>query len=162
MGECELTERIEKAMTLCEQGCSCAQSVAAVFDDNGLDRATMLKLSSGFGGGIAQSYASTCGGLISAIMVLGLIIYDAEDPESSKNVQAKAQKLLEEFIDRHQSSVCIQLIQQKDLQDRTSSDIRLKNCEYKHPCGCCIADCIELLEEHLIESDFDSQEIETS
>jgi C_GCAxxG_C_C family probable redox protein len=54
------------------EGFNCAQSVFSPFcEDLGLDKKTALKISSGFGGGMAHMN-ETCGAVTGAFMALGL------------------------------------------------------------------------------------------
>ncbi len=64
--------RSDCAVSLFRQGFSCSQAVAAAFaEEFGLDKETALRLSQGFGGGIARS-ADWCGALTGAFLVIGL------------------------------------------------------------------------------------------
>ena len=64
--------RTERALALFKEGFSCSQAVAAVFaEEHGLAVETALRLSQGFGGGMARM-ADTCGAVTGAILVLGL------------------------------------------------------------------------------------------
>jgi hypothetical protein len=81
-----MTKHEELAHELHRQGYSCAQAVAAAFSDlAGLDRATLLKLTAGFGGGIAD-LREICGAVSGAMMALDLIY-----AEGAPNKQARSQ-----------------------------------------------------------------------
>lgn len=62
----------DEAVTLFQHGFSCSQAVLSVFaEDFGLHRDVVLRISQGFGAGIAYT-DDICGALYGAIMVIGL------------------------------------------------------------------------------------------
>ena len=64
--------RADEAVALFQQGFSCSQAVLGVFaEDFGLDRDLALRISQGFGAGIAYT-DDICGAVSGAIMVIGL------------------------------------------------------------------------------------------
>jgi C_GCAxxG_C_C family probable redox protein len=64
--------KADEAVALFQQGFTCSQAVLSVFaKDFGLDRDTALRISQGFGAGIART-DGICGALSGAIMVIGL------------------------------------------------------------------------------------------
>ena len=75
----------KRAVNLYEEGHNCAQAVFAAFaEEIGLDRSTALRISSSFGGGLAQM-REACGALTGMFMVMGYR-FGYEDP---KNKEAK-------------------------------------------------------------------------
>ena len=65
-----MTKKMEEAKNLMLQGFNCSQSVSAVFAEAyGQDKANILRIASGFGGGMRQ--AEVCGAVSGAIMVIG-------------------------------------------------------------------------------------------
>ena len=64
--------KADGAVTLFQEGFTCSQAVLSVFaDDFGLDRDLALRISQGFGAGIAYT-DDICGALSGAVMVIGL------------------------------------------------------------------------------------------
>ena len=97
---------IENSKTL-----NCAQSVLLSFaKELNLDDMTALKISAGFGGGMAM--AETCGAVTGAYMVLGL---KAESegktiPEIKSETKLAVKKFNEIFISKHGSLTCKKLL----------------------------------------------------
>jgi C_GCAxxG_C_C family probable redox protein len=91
---------IDLARSYFDQGFSCSQAVAAAFAaEFDLDAATMLRVASMFGGGIARS-GDTCGAASGALMVLGLK-YGATQPDPA--AKERAYEHGREFIARFQA-----------------------------------------------------------
>ncbi|MBN2225228.1 MAG: C_GCAxxG_C_C family protein [Deltaproteobacteria bacterium] len=64
--------RTNTAVAAFSEGFSCSQAVLSAFSEEpGLDRATALKISTAFGGGMA-SLGLTCEAVMGALMVIGL------------------------------------------------------------------------------------------
>lgn len=85
---------------------NCAQTVFSLFaPELGIDEKMALKISSGFGGGMAC--AETCGAVTGAYMVIGLKL-----GHSTSNVEEKAKtkmlirKFNDEFRKEHGSLIC--------------------------------------------------------
>lgn len=63
----------EAATTRFSEGMNCAQAIFTSFAEQiGLDAESALKISTAFGGGIAQTGA-TCGAVTGALMVISLL-----------------------------------------------------------------------------------------
>ena len=88
---------------------NCAQTVFSLFaPDLGIDEKTALKISSGFGGGMAC--AETCGAVTGSYMVIGMKHgHSVSDPEKKANTKIKIQKFNELFKAKHGSLICKQL-----------------------------------------------------
>jgi C_GCAxxG_C_C family probable redox protein len=100
------------ALSFFRQGFSCSQAVAAAFAaDNGLDRETALRLSQGFGGGIARR-ADWCGALTGAILVIGLKHgrVRPEDAAARDKTYALVRELIARFTARHGQVKCRDLL----------------------------------------------------
>lgn len=90
--------RADDAVSRFLEGSSCAQSVASVFaSDLGLTEEQILKVSSGFGGGMGQT-GGVCGVVSAGIIVLGLR-YGSGAP-GDKEGRAKIYAVVAEFIGR--------------------------------------------------------------
>jgi C_GCAxxG_C_C family probable redox protein len=86
------------AACMTNQTTNCAQSVINAFiDELGIDRATALKLSLGFGGGMGHT-GGTCGAVTAAYMVLGLKQeFDINNPKANRD---KMYVMVQEFNKR--------------------------------------------------------------
>ena len=104
--------RADRALELFRQGFSCSQAVAAAFaPELGLDAETALRLSQGFGGGIARR-ADWCGALTGAIIVIGLKHgrTRAEDAAARDKTYALVRELLARFTAKHGHVSCRDLL----------------------------------------------------
>ena len=100
------------ALSFFRQGFSCSQAVAAAFAaDYGLDKETALRLSQGFGGGIARR-ADWCGALTGAILVIGLKHgrVRPEDAAARDKTYALVRDLIARFTARHGQVKCRDLL----------------------------------------------------
>lgn len=88
---------------------NCAQTVFSLHaDDLGIDEKIALKISSGFGGGMAC--AETCGAVTGAYMVIGMKHGHANsDPEAKAATKLKIQEFNEKFKAEHGSLICKKL-----------------------------------------------------
>ncbi|XUX00287.1 MAG: C-GCAxxG-C-C family protein [Dehalogenimonas sp.] len=104
-----MTRSEEARSNMIESRMNCAQSVLTAFCDSlGLDRATALKLSRGFGAGMGRG-GKTCGAVTGAYMVIGL-----SEPKSSREgtqaVYGRVQEFNSAFIEKYGSTECSRLI----------------------------------------------------
>ncbi len=112
-----LEERIEKAIELKHSGNNCAVSILLVYNDLlNLDTNLLKKLGSGFGSGMGGMKA-TCGALIGANLVLGLL--------NNSEIQTKmiSKDMLNEFEEKCKATLC------KDLKGIETRQV-LASCEY--------------------------------
>lgn len=104
--------RKERAEAIFKEGFSCSQAVLAAFSDEfGLPRETALRISQGFGGGMARM-AETCGALTGAFMVIGLKHgrTQAEDDAAKEKTYALCHELVRRFRARHGALRCKELL----------------------------------------------------
>ena len=94
-------KRYEEAYYLKDRGfCNCAQAVAKAYSDlTNVDEETLLKITSGFGQGMGCLEA-TCGALIGANIVLGLM---NNTDISTKSI---ARKMLNDFNEMCGATIC--------------------------------------------------------
>lgn len=110
--------------------CNCACAVLSTFCDlTGIDEAMARKLTYGFGAGMGNM-EGTCGALVGAGMVLGLV--------NGSKASADMRRVLARFQERNGAIQCRQL---KGLD--TGLPLRA--------CNDCVADACEFLEECLEE-----------
>ena len=104
-------ERVERAVSLFEEGFSCSQAVLGAYSERfGLACEAALKLSAGFGGGMKM--AGTCGAVTGALMVIGLKHghSDAADKEGKRKVGALIKDFVARFKERNYSLTCKELL----------------------------------------------------
>ena len=106
-----IEERADIAANLKATGqCNCTQSVLKVFEDKtGVAPEELSKLSAGFAAGMG-CMESTCGALIGAVMVAGMITDGKGTPRYSKNLVSK-------FNDKCGATIC------KDLKGITTGKV---------------------------------------
>jgi C_GCAxxG_C_C family probable redox protein len=107
-----MTEQSDEAVRLFNGGYSCAQSVFATFSDQlGIEKATALRISCGFGAGCGR-LGLTCGAVTGAFMAIGAkygkVIVD--DNAAKDKTYALMQDYAREFAARHQSLNCTALL----------------------------------------------------
>lgn len=88
---------------------NCAQTVFSLFaPELGIDEKTALKISSGFGGGMAC--AETCGAVTGSYMVIGMKHgHFTSDSDKKANTKWKIKSFNEKFKNEHGSLICKQL-----------------------------------------------------
>jgi C_GCAxxG_C_C family probable redox protein len=104
--------KVEQAVNCFNQGFSCSQAIASVYGlEYGIDRETLLKISSGFGAGMAR-LAECCGACTGAFMVLGLKYgrTRAEDNAAKEKTYALVQEFVRRFKGRRGSIFCRELL----------------------------------------------------
>ncbi len=131
-----MSTRSERAVEYKKNGMNCAQSVALAFQDlTDLDETTVAALTQGFGVGIGASMEGTCGAIIGAVNMLGLI--RKEDPRSENMKRAK--RIISDFQKQNQSVIC------KELKGIGTGKVLRE-------CNDCVKDAAELLEQVLEEA----------
>lgn len=103
--------KAEQAMEKHSAGYNCAQAVFSVFaTEAGLDEASAVKVSCGFGGGMGRQ-AETCGAVTGAVMALSLLQSAPEaTPENKARMYAVVRRFFEEFRKQNGSTVCRDLL----------------------------------------------------
>jgi len=98
----------EKAADCFKQGLNCAQAILSVYgEEDGLAKKDALRLTAGFGGGVARS-GGICGAVSGALMVIGLRY--AKGMESKEKVIFSAREFMNKFKERCGSIMCRELI----------------------------------------------------
>lgn len=126
-----MESRVKEAEKRKMCGYNCAQAVACTYCDlAGLDEETTINLTQGFAAGMGGSMEATCGALIGAVNVLGLINKDTQ-----KTMQS-ARKMIHAFKEQNGTVVCREL---KGIDDGI----------VKRECIDCVKDAAALLENEL-------------
>lgn len=138
----DVNEKKEKQMNRAEiaiknkkNGMNCAQAVACAFEDIvDVDQETLMAMTQGFGVGIGASVEGTCGAIVGATLILGLV-----EKEGRAKAMQKAKTLLTTFQTQNQSVICKEL---KGIE--TGVVLRA--------CNDCVGDAAQILENILEES----------
>jgi C_GCAxxG_C_C family probable redox protein len=107
-----VSSRVERAVDLFLGGYSCAQSLLAVYGpEQGLDRATSLRLAAPFAGGLSRT-DGVCGAAAAGLLVLGLRHgnVEADDETGKERVRLYCQDFLHRYDERFGSTRCTTLI----------------------------------------------------
>lgn len=147
-------DRIQKAKDLFEQGCNCSQAVICAYSDLfGMDEATAMRVSEGFGGGMGRMRL-TCGAVSGMFMLAGLKYGKGipNDLETRTKVYDTVQKMAKEFEAMNGTIVCGDLLGINKPKD-TGAVPTERNSEFykKRPCVGCVEDCAKIVEKYLID-----------
>lgn len=125
---------------------SCSQTVLSLFaTDLGLDEKTALKISSGFGGGMAC--AETCGAVTASYMVIGMKHgHSTSNPDEKANTKQLIQNFNKTFEEEHGSLICKKLIG-FDISTQDGLEGAQENNVFKTMCPDFIKTACDILEE---------------
>jgi C_GCAxxG_C_C family probable redox protein len=147
-----MSSRLKKASEMFSEGYNCSQAVLGVFaEDFGLDEELALKVSSGFGGGIARG-GDICGAVTGAIMALGLKYFSqkADIQKSKMEIYKIVNEFKKRFIKRHSSIVCRELLG-CDISTAKGAAKAAKLDLHNKVCMGLVRDAVEMVEEILEE-----------
>ena len=139
--------KADGAVALFQQGFTCSQAVLSVFaTDFGLDQDAALRISQGFGAGIART-DDICGALSGAIMVIGLRYggIGADDNAAKEKTYTVVGKFLQEFQTRNGSVTCTGLLGY-NLSDPHQAAEAKKNKVVPARCPGFVWDTVKLVE----------------
>lgn len=121
--------RQEQAVELKHNGYNCCQAVTSVMADLvKVDESTLTKITSGFGTGMG-CMEGTCGSLVGAIIVAGLL-------KNGKGTVKTAAELHKKFEEYCGASIC------KDLKGKETGKVLCS-------CDDCVRNAVRVLEENL-------------
>jgi C_GCAxxG_C_C family probable redox protein len=103
--------RVAEAVQRFRDGYACSQAILAVYGETlGLDRATAMRISAGFAGGMRLGEA--CGAVTGAFMVLGLHHCSADCKTSAgrQTVYAAVTEFASQFRQRNKTVICRELL----------------------------------------------------
>jgi C_GCAxxG_C_C family probable redox protein len=144
----QMSAKKEKAAAKFLGGYNCAQSILSSFcAEFNIDENTALKISCGFGGGMARQ-GEVCGAVAGGIMVLGLKHGRGKnDDNSAKEITyAKIQELMERFSKKHGTYICRNLLNGCDLTDKEGQKYFKENDLNNKICKVCVESVVEILE----------------
>jgi len=142
-----MTNRIEKAAETFSKGFNCAQSVFSAYaPELGIPEEEALRISSGFGGGMAR-LQEVCGAVTGAFMVIGGKVGSADPAEKAKleayrNVRAFDKR----FRELHGTILCRELLRIDLNTDEGQKQLKEENL-HQTICVQCISDAMRILEE---------------
>jgi len=144
-----MSKNEDKAMALFKEGYNCAQSVFLAFSDKfEMDKETVLKLTSSFGGGMGR-LREVCGAVSGMFMVAGMFYgyTDPKDKEAKTKHYRRIQKLAGQFTDIHGSIICRDLLGLTVKTDSPAPELRTAGYYQKRPCVQLVGDAARILEE---------------
>jgi C_GCAxxG_C_C family probable redox protein len=135
------------ALSLFKEGFNCSQSVFTPFAEKlGIEKETALKLSCGFGAGMAY-FQETCGAVTGAYMALGLKYGKSKSDEN--DLRDKTYSLIQDFtsnfIDKHHTTNCRKLIN-CDLNTDEGKKYFYQNDIKMKFCAECVKDAVTIVE----------------
>ncbi len=139
----------ELAMQIFGEGYNCAQAVAAAFsEETDVPKEQMIKMASGFGGGIGR-LREVCGAVSGMVLVCNML-YGYESPtdnEKKMNYYADIQSLLLKFKSRNGTYICRDLLSLPE-NNENSPVPEERTAEYykRRPCKELVGDAAEILE----------------
>ncbi len=147
--------RREAAVANFMKGYNCSQSIVLAFADKlQIDEASLMRLSSSFGGGMGR-LREVCGSVSGMFMVAGLL-YGYDGPETGQvkaDHYARIQELARRFEEKHGSIVCRELLGLNVRHDEPTPEARTAQYYKKRPCSEIIGDAAEILEQFINEYD---------
>lgn len=141
--------KMDKARDLFLQGYNCAQAVAGAFAlEMGLTEDAVLRMASGFGGGLG-GLRMTCGAVSGMALVYSALrgYDDPEDMEAKKTVYGDVKRLCAQFDSRFGTLICRELlarnpdwIQTARQEGQPEYCITRPCCRYVEACAALLCD----------------------
>ncbi len=152
---CEIS-RAQMAKNYFYEGYNCTQAVVLAFSDLfDVDKDTLLKISSSFGGGMGR-LREVCGTVSGMFIVLGLLSGYCT-PETGKiksDHYANVQELARRFEEKNGTIVCRELLQLKEKHQQPIPQARTPEYYKKRPCPELVYCATQILDEFLKENSF--------
>lgn len=139
----------ERAEAKFIEGYNCSQSVLFSFcGEFGLDEDTALKLSCGFGGGMARR-GEVCGAVSGGIMVLGLKYGRGKNDTRVETdlAYSKIRDFMNRFSAKHGSCLCRELLSGCDLVTPDGQAYYKENECFNLVCRPCVRDAAAMVED---------------
>ena len=135
-------------------GYNCSQALVLAFEDMvPIDRESLLKLASSFGGGMGR-LREVCGSVSGMFMIAGLL-YGYDGPETGQvkaDHYARIQELARRFEETHGSIVCREMLGLSVKHDAPTPEARTNEYYKKRPCPDIVGDAAEILEKYIEEN----------
>ena len=132
-------------------GYNCAQAVIYSFcDDLGFDKNTSLKLTCGFGAGMARKQ-EVCGAITGGIIVIGLKYGrgEGQDRTLTDKTYQKVRELMSQFESRYGTCICRTLLNGCNLDTPSGQQHFKENDLLNKTCKGCVKTAVETLEKIL-------------
>ncbi|MBY9003309.1 MAG: C_GCAxxG_C_C family protein [Candidatus Lokiarchaeota archaeon] len=142
--------RIEEALSRFNEDYNCAQSIFSTYAPHyGLDQDQALKISTGFGGGMAGS-GRTCGAVTGAYMVIGLKygMGVSKDAEAKEKTFQKVSEFSDKFQKNNGSVICKEILG-CNINTPEGMEYFNQNDLLEKKCLNCVKNAAEILEEML-------------
>jgi len=143
--------KVTEAVDMFEKGYACSQAILAVYGrDSGLERATALRIASGFAAGMRAG--ETCGAVTGAFMALGLKYCpeDCASPERRQATYAMIKEFTARFTERNKTTVCKELLH-CDLGAPGGTELAMQQGLFRTVCPKLVKDAAEILEDLMRE-----------
>ncbi len=148
----------EQAKTFFKEGYNCSQAVFLAFaGDLNIDKNTLLKLTSSFGGGMGR-LREVCGAVSGMFMVAGMLhgYTDPNDNHAKTQHYRRIQKLARKFTESHRSIICRELLGLNVKSENPSPEERTSDYYKKRPCVQLVGDAARILDE-MLQQDHDEK-----
>jgi C_GCAxxG_C_C family probable redox protein len=139
----------EIALAKFNEGYNCAQSVLYAYaDELNIDKDFALRLTTGFGAGMAR-HQEVCGAVSGGVIVLSLKNGRGENQgkEATEATYAKIRNLTSEIQAKRGSYLCRELLHNCDLTTAEGQALYKKNDYFNEICKPCISCVINAIEE---------------
>ena len=149
----DVTAKVERARDLFLQGYNCAQSVAAAFaPEMGMDEKTVLRLASGFGGGVGGT-RNVCGAVSGMVMALSMLRgYDeSDDMPGKKQLYTTIQHMCACFTQQYETLNCRLLLEKAGVAAKSTPSERTPEYYAERPCARYVEACAAILARELNE-----------
>lgn len=144
-----MSKHSELAKALFLEGYNCSQSVSAAYADAfGLDRDTMLRLSTSFGAGIGRM-RKTCGAVCGMFIIAGLKTgtISGEDQEGKQKNYETVRAMADAFRKKNQSTTCMTLLGLRKAEKSARPSERTPDYYQSRPCLKMVLDACAIIEE---------------
>lgn len=143
--------KVDRARELYLSGYNCAQSVASAYaPEMGLDEKTVLRLASGFGGGMG-GMRGVCGAMSGMLMVYSMLegYHETDDMPGKRALYAAEQRMAARFTDAYGDLHCRALLKRAGVEAGSMPSERTPEYYQKRPCVHYIEACAGILAEEL-------------
>lgn len=148
-----ISARAEAAKQHFTEGYNCAQAVVLTFSDLlSVDRETLLKLASPFGGGMGRM-REVCGAVSGIFFVEGMLLgYSSPtDADGKRELYEKIRTLAGKYSDENGSIICRELLAGTPHTEDSTPEQRTAQYYKKRPCAELVKTAAYILAEHLIQ-----------
>lgn len=148
-----MSKRGDKAYELFMSGYNCSQAVAGAFSDVlGMDFETVVKLGSGFGGGMGRM-REVCGTFSGIVMVVSMLYgySDPKDNSTKTGLYGRIQEIAEQFRRDNGSIICKELLGLSNPEGSPVPEQRTSEYYKKRPCPELCRYAADILEKYIAE-----------